>query len=100
MFSPWSSALLSNAAAPLQVCFSSTLQEVELYRHVGIGTATHGETDPAQPPRLVNQWHRWGPSANKPSPCSGCRHQGVLWLPCWCLWRELVPVPAYMQHLQ
>lgn len=42
----------------LLVCFSSTLQEVELYRHVGIGTATHGETDPAQPPRLVNQWHR------------------------------------------
>ena len=60
MLSPWLPALLSSAAALLQVCFSNTLQEVELYRHVGIGTATHGETGLTQAPRLVNQWHRWG----------------------------------------
>ena len=60
MLSPLLPAPLSSAAAPLQICFSSTLQEVELYRHVGIGTATYGETGLAQEPRLVNQWHRWG----------------------------------------
>ena len=98
MLPTWLPALLSSAAAPLQVCFSSTLQEVELYRHVGIGTATYGETGLAQAPRLINQWHRWGMSAGS------TRHLkqllSVRSCPGWCLWRALVPVPACVQQLK
>ena len=94
MLSPWLPALLSSAAGPLQVCFSSTLQEVELYRHIGVGTATQGETGPAQAPRLVNQWHRWRPVGRTQHLQRLLSLESAVWLP------MLVPVLACMQQLK